>query len=244
MKVKQKVTTLAVTVLTTLAASGAVMADEASRTGLDSGVDLLTKPTETAKPVEQPAASTETSVTPPSDTGIEKEIVPVEQPKTEEQSSQSNKPSEQVKDEVKAEQPSNLVESDVVAETPKAEKKEEEKAKDEKSAESEKGIETVVKPITVNPVETPVVTEKGETIVGTQEGNVIVQVADGSQVVKAAEEVGAKNQKDGTVVVKDEKGKEQVLPSTGTVESVGMLFSGFFGLLGAAGLKLKGRFSK
>lgn len=69
-------------------------------------------------------------------------------------------------------------------------------------------------------VEKPVVTDKGTEIVGTDNGKVIVKDnTTGTTQVVAAEKVGGKVDKDGTIVVKDKEGKNVRLPKAGEGET-------------------------
>lgn len=66
---------------------------------------------------------------------------------------------------------------------------------------------------------------------GTQEGKVVVQAADGTTSIVSPEQIGAKNQSDGTIVLKTKDGKVEVLPKTGETELVIALYSGIFSVL-------------
>lgn len=85
-------------------------------------------------------------------------------------------------------------------------------------------------PLTTPSLDVPVITSTGVTIVSTENSQLIVQTETGQLEVIAPETVGAVRQSDGTVAVKDNTGKLQVLPATGDDNSGWVSVLGLFSI--------------
>ncbi|MGG5333794.1 LPXTG cell wall anchor domain-containing protein [Enterococcus sp. AZ163] len=92
-------------------------------------------------------------------------------------------------------------------------------------------------PVNTNPTpQAPVLTSGNQTVIATVDGNPIVLQADGSTKTVTPETIGARVQKDGSLVIKDKEGNEKVLPKTGektsgALTTLGMMIVSLFAFI-------------
>lgn len=110
-------------------------------------------------------------------------------------------------------------------------KKDEDSQKD--SQPSETPIVVEAPPITLPTYEEPVVTETGYQVVSTENSQVVILTEEGQVEVVAPETVGAKQQEDGTLVVKSSDGQMKVLPATGEHDAMVLTVFGVISVLAA-----------
>lgn len=116
-----------------------------------------------------------------------------------------------------------------------SDKKDEDSQKN--SQPSEVPVVVEAPPITIPTYEEPVVTETGYQVVSTENSQVVILTEEGQVEVVAPEVVGAKQQDDGTLVVKASDGKMKVLPATGEHDALILTIFGVIAILTALVLR-------
>lgn len=95
-----------------------------------------------------------------------------------------------------------------------------------------------VEPTVIPTPETPVIAETGAVIVSTQDSQVIVRETTGELKQVSPESIGATKQANGTIAIKDNTGKMQILPETGDDSSLLASALGMMSLVFSAVLKV------
>lgn len=116
-----------------------------------------------------------------------------------------------------------------------SDKKDEDSQKNSQPSEAPVVVET--HPITIPTHEEPVVKQIGYQVVNTENSQVVILTEEGQVEVVAPEVVGAKQQEDGTLVVKTSDGKMKVLPATGEHDALIFTIFGIFATLTALVLR-------